>query len=181
MLKFICVRAVMITLVIDSLSVFFTYLFLGIGIVVLLYSAYSVPTFTRWVGEFYAFVVWCTLGHMVLASAGELFTIFITLQLTSLPLVVLIGYAKRDPKSGEAALKYLLLVLVSTAVLVYGMSLVYGSLGTSTAGRSAAHAHLRTRIATRSSSSTCWSTWDATRRSISPSSRRSTGSAAPMP
>jgi NADH-quinone oxidoreductase subunit N len=69
---------------------------------------------------------------MLLASANELFTIFLCLQLTSLPLIVLIGFAKRDPKSGEASLKYLLLVLVSTAVLLYGMSLIYGSLGTST-------------------------------------------------
>jgi NADH-quinone oxidoreductase subunit N len=119
-------------IVIDPLSVFFNYLFLGIGIIVLLISARAVPRFTRWIAEFYAFVVWCTLGHMVLASSGELFTTFITLQLTSLPLIVLIGYAKLDSKSGEAALKYLLLVLVSTAVLVFGMSLVYGSLGTST-------------------------------------------------
>ena len=69
---------------------------------------------------------------MLLASANELFTIFLCLQLTSLPLIVLIGFAKRDPRSGEASLKYLLLVLVSTAVLLYGMSLIYGSLGTST-------------------------------------------------
>ena len=116
----------------DALSVYFTFLFLGIGAVTLLLSANTVPRFSRWTAEYYAFIVWCTLGHMVLTSAGEMFTIFITMQLTSLPLIVLIGYAKSDRKSNEAALKYLLLVLVSTAVLVYGMSLVYGSLGTST-------------------------------------------------
>jgi NADH-quinone oxidoreductase subunit N len=116
----------------DQLSVYFTFLFLGIGAVALMLSANTVSRFSRWTAEYYTLVVWCTLGHMLLTSAGELFTIFITMQLTSLPLIVLIGYAKRDPKSGEAALKYLLLVLVSTAVLVYGMSLVYGSLGTST-------------------------------------------------
>ncbi len=116
----------------DALSVYFTFLFLGIGAVTLLLSANTVPKFSRWNAEYYAFVVWCTMGHMILTSAGEIFTIFITMQLTSLPLIVLIGYAKRDPKSNEAALKYLLLVLVSTAVLVYGMSLVYGALGTST-------------------------------------------------
>jgi NADH-quinone oxidoreductase subunit N len=116
----------------DALSVYFTYLFLGIGAIALLLSANTVPRFSRWNAEYYALVVWCTMGHMILTSAGEMFTVFITMQLTSLPLIVLIGYAKRDPKSNEAALKYLLLVLVSTAVLVYGMSLVYGALGTST-------------------------------------------------
>ena len=117
---------------VDQLSAFFELLFIGIGLLVVLMSVETVPTFTRWTAEFYALVVWTILGSMLLASAAELFTIFLSLQLTSLPLIVLVGYAKRDPKSGEAALKYLLLVLVSTAVLLYGMSLIYGSLGTST-------------------------------------------------
>lgn len=116
----------------DPLATFFKLLFIGIAIAVLLLAVDPLPRFSRWHAEFHALVVWCTLGHMLLASAGELFTIFLSLQLTSLPLIVLIGYAKRDPASGEASLKYLLLVLVSTAVLLYGMTLIYGSLGTST-------------------------------------------------
>ena len=117
---------------IDPLAAFFKLLFIGIGVLVMLMSVETVPRFTPWTAEFYALMVWTILGSMLLASAAELFTIFLSLQLTSLPLIVLVGYAKRDPRSGEAALKYLLLVLVSTAVLLYGMSLVYGSLGTST-------------------------------------------------
>jgi NADH-quinone oxidoreductase subunit N len=117
---------------VDRLSAFFQLLFIGIGVLVILMSVETVPRFTRWTAEFYALIVWTILGSMLLASAAELFTIFLSLQLTSLPLIVLVGYAKRDPRSGEAALKYLLMVLVSTAVLLYGMSLIYGSLGTST-------------------------------------------------
>lgn len=117
---------------VDGLSTFFRLLFIGIGVLVLLLSVDSVPTFSKWSAEYYLLVVWCTLGHMVLASSAELFTIFVALQLSSIPLIVLIGYAKRDPRSGEASLKYLLLVLVSTAVLLYGMTLIYGALGTST-------------------------------------------------
>ena len=102
---------------------FFKLLFLGIGVDrAAALGRPAAHASRRWSAEFYALIVWCTLGHMLLASAAELFTIFLSLQLTSLPLIVLIGYAKRDPKSGEAALKYLLLVLVSTAVLLYGMS-----------------------------------------------------------
>jgi NADH-quinone oxidoreductase subunit N len=117
---------------IDPLAAFFKLLFIGIGVLVLLMSVNAVPKFTPWTAEFYALIVWTILGSMLLASAAELFTIFLCLQLTSLPLIVLVGYAKNDPRSGEAALKYLLLVLVSTSVLLYGMSLIYGSLGTST-------------------------------------------------
>jgi NADH-quinone oxidoreductase subunit N len=105
---------------------------MGIGMLVVLMSAESIARVSPWTAEFDALVLWAVLGSMLLASAAELFTIFLSLQLTSLPLIVLVGYAKRDPRSGEAALKYLLLVLVSTAVLLYGMSLVYGWLGTST-------------------------------------------------
>lgn len=119
-------------IVLDPIATFFKLLFLSIGAMVLLISVEPLPRFSRWSAEFYAFIVWCTLGHMLLASVAELFTIFLALQLTSLPLIVLIGYAKRDPRSGEASLKYLLLVLVSTAVLLYGMTLIYGALGTST-------------------------------------------------
>lgn len=119
-------------IVLDPLAHFLRLLFLGIGVLVLLISIDAMPKISQWIAEYYALVIWCTLGHMLIGEAGELFTIFLCLQLTSLPLIVLIGYAKRDPRSAEAALKYLLLVLVSTAVLLYGMSLIYGSLGTST-------------------------------------------------
>lgn len=119
-------------IVLDPLATFFKLLFIGIGALVVLVAVDPLPRFSKWPAEFYALIVWCTLGHMLLASAAELFTIFLCLQLTSLPLIVLIGYAKGDPRSSEASLKYLLLVLVSTAVLLYGMSLIYGSLGTST-------------------------------------------------
>ncbi len=118
--------------VVDSLGVFFKLLFLGIGIVVILYSIDWLPTASRHPAEFYLLIMWCTLGQMVLASGAELFTIFIALQLTSLPLIVLIGYAKEEYRSAEASLKYLLMVLVSTSILLYGMTLIYGSLGTST-------------------------------------------------
>jgi NADH-quinone oxidoreductase subunit N len=119
-------------ILLDPLATFFKLLFIGIAVLVLLMSVDPLPKFSRWPAEFHALIVWCTLGHMVLAAAGELFTVFLALQLTSLPLIVLIAYAKSDPLSGEASLKYLLLVLVSTAVLLYGMTLIYGALGTST-------------------------------------------------
>ncbi len=117
--------------VFDPLTVFFDLLFIGIGIVVLLVSVDPLPDFTSSPAEFYTLVVWCTLGSMLIAPAAELLTLFLCLQLTSLPLIVLIGYDKDDPRSGEAALKYLMVVLVSTALFLYGMSLVYGTLGTS--------------------------------------------------
>ena len=133
-------------IVVDPLATFFKLLFIGIGVLVLLMSIDAMAKVSPWTAEFVALIVWAILGSMLLASAAELFTIFLSLQLTSLPLIVLVGYAKRDPRSGEAALKYLLLVLVSTAVLLYGMSLVYGSLGTSTLAEIGLKLGAQTRI-----------------------------------
>ena len=138
---------------VDSMSIFFSLLFITIAVTCC--STRCAPKLTRWTAEFYALIVWCTLGNMLLASAAELFTIFLCLQLTSLPLIVLIGYAKRDPRSGEAALKYLLLVLVSTAVLLYGMSLIYGSLGTSTLSEIGQRLAQRRRLSRCSRSASC--------------------------
>lgn len=118
--------------VLDSLSTFFRLLFIGIAVAVMLVATDTLPKISKWSAEFFALIMWCTLGHMLLAMTAELFTIFLALQLTSLPLIVLIGFAKADGRSGEASLKYLLLVLVSTAILLYGITLIYGSLGTST-------------------------------------------------
>ena len=111
-------------IVLDPLATFFKLLFLAIAIVVLMLlsvdalhdSAVGPPSSTP--SSSGARSATCCSPR-----SAELFTIFLALQLTSLPLIVLIGYAKRDPRSGEASLKYLLLVLVSTAVLLYGMTL----------------------------------------------------------
>ncbi|MCL2504387.1 MAG: NADH-quinone oxidoreductase subunit N [Coriobacteriia bacterium] len=119
-------------LVLDEFAVYLKYVFLAVGALALLLSVNALPRFTRHTAEYYALVIWCTAGNMLLASAGELFTAFLALQLSSLPLIVLIAFAKRDPRSTEAAMKYLLLVLVATAVMLYGITLIYGSLGTST-------------------------------------------------
>lgn len=119
------------TVTIDPLTVYFDVLFIFVAIAVLLMAAETLPRFSDAPAEFYTLVIWCTLGNMLVAPASELFTLFLCLQLTSLPLIVLIGYAGCDPRSGEAALKYLLMVLVSTALFLYGLSLVYGGFGTS--------------------------------------------------
>lgn len=118
------------TIVADPLVVFFNLLFIGVGIIALLMSVDSMPQITSWPAEFYALVIWVTLGNMLIAPSAELVTLFVALQLTSLPLIVLVAFDKRDERSREAALKYLMLVLVSTALFLYGLSLVFGALGT---------------------------------------------------
>jgi NADH-quinone oxidoreductase subunit N len=115
-------------LTIDDFAVFFKLLFLVIAGLVILSSTDYVSKFARFQGEYYALVLLSALGMMLMAATRELISIYIALELTSISLYVLAGFLK-DPKSTEASLKYLLLGAISSAVLLYGMALVFGSTG----------------------------------------------------
>ncbi len=80
-------------------------------------------------GEYYCLILFATFGFMVLTSAGDLIMIFVGIEMASLPCYVLAGYAYRDVKSSEAGVKYFLLGAFSSAILVYGMSFLYGLCG----------------------------------------------------
>lgn len=94
--------------------------------------------FTDHVGEFFAVVLFGTVGMMFLISAEELLGIFLALEMTSLSLYMLAGFNKRDPKSAESALKYFLFGGIAAAVTLYGFSLLYGLAGTTNVGQIAA-------------------------------------------
>jgi NAD(P)H-quinone oxidoreductase subunit 2 len=79
--------------------------------------------------EFIAILLSATLGGMFLCGANELVTIFISLELLSISSYLMTGYMKRDPRSNEAALKYLLIGASSSAIFLYGISLLYGLSG----------------------------------------------------
>ena len=80
-------------------------------------------------GEYYCLMLFATFGFMVLASAGDLIMIFVGLETASLPCYVLAGYSYRDLKSNEAGIKYFLLGAFSSAIMLYGMSFLYGLCG----------------------------------------------------
>lgn len=79
--------------------------------------------------EFLAILLSATLGAMFLSSANDLVTIFVSLETLSISSYLLTGYMKRDSRSNEAALKYLLIGASSSAVFLYGVSLLYGLSG----------------------------------------------------
>jgi len=115
-------------LAVDNFALFFKLLFLTIAALVILASVDYVSNFARFRGEYYALVLLSTLGMMLMAATAELIAIYIALELTSISLYILAGFLK-DPKSTEASLKYLLLGAVASAVLLYGMALVFGFTG----------------------------------------------------
>lgn len=113
-------------MVVDAFSIFFKLLFMGIGGVVILSSVHHMEEFMDNVGEYYALILMATLGAMLLSSSTELMTAYIALELVSFSLYVMAAYEKRKERSGEAGVKYVLIGAFSSALLLYGMSFIYG-------------------------------------------------------
>jgi NADH-quinone oxidoreductase subunit N len=112
----------------DGLAVFSKRLFLAATFIGLLagMSASSGPLLRR-AGEYHLLVLASLLGMLVLASARDLILLFVAFELMSLPLYVLAGFRKREAEAVEAALKFFLVGSVSSAVMAYGLSFVYGA------------------------------------------------------
>ncbi|RLC91697.1 MAG: NADH-quinone oxidoreductase subunit N [Chloroflexi bacterium] len=113
---------------IDELAVFFGFLFCGVAVLVILASRDYVSKFARFQGEYYALILLSVAGMMMMAAARNLITIYVSLELVSMSLYALAAFLK-DRKSSEAGLKYLLLGGIASAVLVYGMALIFGISG----------------------------------------------------
>jgi NADH-quinone oxidoreductase subunit N len=120
------------TLSVDPLSTLFQLVILAAAAVVVLSSVDYMRRRSRYQGEFYALLTFATLGAMFLAGSNELITIYVAIELTSISQYVLAGFLKGDNKSSEAGIKYLLLGALSSAVLLYGIALLFGATGTTT-------------------------------------------------
>ena len=116
--------------VVDSTSLLLKALFLVSGYVIVLLSTNYVADGDYWESEYYHLLICSILGMTVMASARDLISIFVALELLSIPAYMLAGWRKRDPKSNEAGMKYYLMGVFASAVLLYGMSLLYGWSGT---------------------------------------------------
>ena len=117
------------TLVVDKFSLFFKLLLATAAVLVLLMSGSYVDRIQRFRSEFYGLILLATSGMMLLASATELITIYVALELTALPTAALAAFL-RDGRSAESGMKFLILSAVSSAVLLYGMVFIYGITGT---------------------------------------------------
>ncbi len=114
----------------DNFTTFFRLLGAGIVFVVALLSAQYMNKRTKTAGEYYGLLLTAGVGMVYMAAARELITAYISLELLSFSLYVLVGYLTKDNLSTEASLKYILLGAFSSAMFLYGMSLVYGITGT---------------------------------------------------
>ena len=87
---------------------------------------------TKHQGEYYALICAATAGMMFAAASNSLLGIFVSVELVSITSYATVALKKNDPRASEAAVKYLLIGAFSTALTLYGMSMIYGSLGTIT-------------------------------------------------
>ena len=116
------------SLAVDRFSLFFNYLVLAALGLVTLSSVDYVMRIERFRGEYFGLLLFSATGMMLLASATELITIYISLELTTLPLAALSAFLMTS-KSSEAGMKFLIIGAISSAVMLYGMALIYGFTG----------------------------------------------------
>lgn len=117
---------------IDRFTTFFRVLAAGIVFVTALMSAQYLRTRTRAAAEYYGLLLLAGCGMVYMAAARELITAYISLELLSFCLYILVGFLRKDRLSSEASLKYILLGAFASAMFLYGMSLIYGITGTTT-------------------------------------------------
>ena len=112
--------------VVDDFSLVLKGLFLLAGYVVILLSSDYIREGEYYEGEYWFLMMSSLLGMLMMASSRDLISIFIALEFLSIPAYILAAWRKRDVKSNEAGVKYFLLGVFASAILLYGMSLLYG-------------------------------------------------------
>jgi NADH-quinone oxidoreductase subunit N len=114
---------------VDAFSALLKLLFLAIGLVVVLLGVDFAEKRKLPVGEFFALLLFAILGMMLMAGSRDLIMIYLGLETTAISSYALAGLLKDDLKSGEAALKYFLTGALASAIILFGMALVFGGTG----------------------------------------------------
>lgn len=114
------------TMLVDRCALYFFYLFLAATAISILMSVRYMKTEHENHGEYYALMLLSVVGMMCMAGGFDIVLIFIGLEVMAISTYVLVGFLRRDRRSNEAALKYLLLGAFSSGIFAYGLSLLYG-------------------------------------------------------
>lgn len=115
--------------VVDEYALVLKALFLLVGYVVVLLSQNELEEGGYYQGEFYVLMLVSVLGMVMMASSRDLLSVFVALELLSIPAYMMAAWRKRDVRSNEAGVKYYLLGVFASGVLLYGMSFLYGTTG----------------------------------------------------
>jgi len=112
--------------VVDNFSLVMKAVFLLAGYVVVLLSSSHIEQGEYWRGEYWFLLLTSLLGMLMMTSSRDLVSMFVALEFLSIPAYMLAAWRKRDPKSNEAGVKYFMLGVFASAIMLYGMSLMYG-------------------------------------------------------
>ncbi|MFY9903759.1 MAG: NADH-quinone oxidoreductase subunit N [Terriglobales bacterium] len=122
------------SLLVDRFAIYFWYLFLAGAAISILMSVHYLDLEDEHHGEYYALLLLSVVGMMCMAAGIDVVLIFIGLELMAISTYVLVGFLRRDRRSNEAALKYMLLGAFSSGIFAYGLSLFYGIAGSTNLG-----------------------------------------------
>ena len=117
------------SLLVDRFAIYFWYLFLAGAAIAILMSVRYLDVEDEHHGEYYALLLLSVVGMMCMAAGIDIVLLFIGLELMAISTYVLVGFLRRDRRSNEAALKYMLLGAFSSGIFAYGLSLFYGLSG----------------------------------------------------
>ena len=117
------------SLLVDRFAIYFWYLFLAAAAIAIVGSVRYLDIEDEHHGEYYALLLLSVVGMMCMAAGIDIVLLFIGLELMAISTYVLVGFLRRDRRSNEAALKYLLLGAFSSGIFAYGLSLFYGISG----------------------------------------------------
>ncbi len=113
----------------DNFALFFTQVFVGVAALTILSSIHYLRAMKIHEGEFYAMVLFATLGMILMAAANDLMVFFLGLETMSVAVYVLTGIQRGSSRAAEAAMKYFLTGAFATGFLLYGIALIYGATG----------------------------------------------------
>jgi NADH-quinone oxidoreductase subunit N len=115
------------TFVLDNYAMLFKFLFIAVAMILILMSVtYLEETIHNIQGEFYFLLLTSLLGMLIMPSARDLLALFVALETVTVPGFIIAGFKKRDEGSNEAAVKFFLFGVLASAVMLFGMALIYG-------------------------------------------------------
>jgi NADH-quinone oxidoreductase subunit N len=115
---------------VDSYANYFKLLFLGAGLVVAIFSIPAIQDWHSGKGEFFALLLSCIFGMMLMAGANDLLMMYLSLEFVSITSYIMAGFLRKNRKSAEASLKYIIYGAAASGFMIYGMTFLYGLTGT---------------------------------------------------
>jgi NADH-quinone oxidoreductase subunit N len=115
---------------VDGFAGYFKMAFLGAALIVSIFSIPAIRDWTSGKGEYFALLLSCTFGMLLMSGANDLLMMYLTLEFVSITSYIMAGFLRKNRKSAEASLKYIIYGAAASGFMIYGMTFLYGLTGT---------------------------------------------------